>query len=375
MASGKIRVLHVNVEGKVNNSYNLMIGYDIFDRISKDLTKLKLNSLSKAIITDDNLIKYGYAKKLKSTLENSEVFSFKPGEKSKTVGVCLNLINQMSKRGFGRGDSLILALGGGVVGDVAGFTAGIFNRGIPYVQIPTTTLSQSDASIGGKTGVNTVNGKNLIGVFKQPKAVYIDVKTLETLPKEEYISGLSETVKHAVIKDKKFFNYLNDNADKILKRDRKTLIHIAVENCKIKGSVVERDPEEKGYRRILNYGHTIGHAIEKSSNYRINHGNAVSLGMVVEGRLAVDLGFLPENALQLQIELLNRLKLQTKIPFNISIDGIIEAARFDKKNRKGEINCSIPSRIGEMNRFSGNYAVNVIKVRLKEVLKKSLVFN
>jgi 3-dehydroquinate synthase len=363
--------MNINLLREINESYDLIFGKNMFEFIGQDLKEMKLGS-KYAIITDSNIIGL-YANRLKKELEasgiKSDIFCFRAGEKRKNLGTCEQIIEKMSNMKYGR-DSAIIALGGGVVGDISGFIAAIFNRGVPYIQIPTTILAQADSSIGGKTGVDTRHGKNLVGAFKQPSRVYLDVSTLETLPEREVKSGLAETIKHSVIQDSEFFNYLDDNMDKLLEKNTSSLLYIAKNNCKIKGKVVEQDPHEKGFRRILNYGHTVGHAVEKISNYKLSHGESIAIGMMAAGRIAVKLGYFKEYSLKSQEQLLIKAGLPTKIPDEISDEEIIEVTSIDKKAKEGVANYCLPLEIGKMHEFNHEYVTfvnnTVVKASLKE---------
>ncbi len=356
--------LRINLERKIDESYGIIIGSNLFPRIAQDLKQLRLGS-KHAIVTDSN-VRDLYADPLLKELRQAglecTLFSFQAGEESKKREVSDEVIDRMHSEQYGR-DTCVIALGGGVVGDLAGYVAATYNRGVPVVQIPTTTISQADSSVGGKVGVDTPHGKNLVGAFKQPKAVYIDVDTLKTLPKEHFVSGLAESIKHGIIYDAEYFNWLDENAKAILAKDPECLVHLAFMNCKIKGSVVEKDPNEKGLRRILNYGHTIGHALEKVSNYTLMHGNAVAIGMMVAGRIAVDKGLLDSKELERQRKLLEVFTLPVIIPDTYgaedNAEDIIAATHSDKKAAGGKVRYCLPSRIGAMHEFDGAYATPV----------------
>ena len=358
-STGK-NILRINLKREVDNSYNLIFNIS-FREIAKDLKK-KGFCKKLAVITDTNVGPL-YSKSLKSALKKQEfdakVFMFKAGEKNKTWETCGAILNQMAKQKFGK-DSCIIALGGGVVGDVAAFIASVTRRGTPCIQIPTTNLAMVDSSIGGKTGVDLKAGKNLAGTICQPAAVYFNFDILNNLGNMTYSSGLAETVKYGVIYDKKLFNYLGKNTNKILKKERKALIKITKDSCWIKGVVIEKDPYETGLRMILNYGHTAGHAIEKLSNYSLQHGEAISIGMMVAGRIAIALktGFTKKD-LERQESLLKKLNLPTKVPKNISTKRIIEATSIDKKAKGGKARYCLPKTIGKMKKFSGLYVTPV----------------
>ena len=350
-------VMTIALKGEPAKSCDIRFGEGLFPEISEDVKKL-YNGRRYAIITDSN-VRPLYGEMLREEIgRDAEVFSFEAGEKSKNIYTCDDIIGDMTKSKYGR-DTLILALGGGVVGDMAGFIAAIFNRGVPYIQIPTTLLAQADSSVGGKTAVDTKHGKNLIGAFKQPEKVYIDISTIKTLSDRDYKNGLAETIKHGIIQDDKYFEYLKNNLSDILNRDPESLLTIAKRNCEIKGNVVEKDPNEKGLRRILNYGHTIGHAIEKLSNYELSHGEAVSIGMMAAGRISNKLGYFSDSELKRQEELIRNAGLPIAIPRKIHDEDIIEATTLDKKAKGGRARYVLPISIGTMNEFGGAYATYV----------------
>ena len=371
--------MRVSLKREIDDSYDLVFGINLFPQIAQDLKKSPIGS-KYAIITDSN-VRPLYAESLEDALRTEGIpahtFSFEAGEQHKTIDSCMKMMGEMSRMKYGR-DSAILALGGGVVGDVAGFMAAIFNRGVPYIQIPTTVLAQADSSIGGKTAVDTDYGKNLVGVFKQPVRVYIDVETLRTLTDREYRSGLAETVKHGIIRDEAFFRYLQENSGLILEQSADSSLYIARNNCRIKGDVFEVDPDEKGLRKILNYGHTTGHAIEKLSvdsfesgkntNYLL-HGEAVAIGMMVAGRIAIALGYFSQSDLRQQEQSLKIFGLPVVVPNEMPNESIIEITSRDKKVRDGKAQYVLPVSIGKMNEFNGAYATYVTNDIVMEALQ------
>ena len=293
------------------------------------------------VITDDIVSKL-YARKFQARLSrvaNTHVVEFPHGEKSKSLESASKVASKLSKLGADR-KSVVVALGGGVVGDLSGFVASIFKRGVRFVQVPTTLLAQVDSSIGGKTGVDTDWGKNQLGTFYQPSAVIIDPTTLDTLPQKELINGLAEIVKSAIISDRKMFEVL-ERTDLHAVQNLKQFIS---NTCKIKARVVEKDENENNLRSILNYGHTVGHAIEASANFNMSHGEAVILGMSAEGWIAQELGIFKEY--ERQEELLNRIRPPTST--RLDSKKILAFARLDKKNVRGAIRMSLPERIGKM---------------------------
>jgi len=370
MGSAK-EVMRVSMKKEVDESYNIIFGNGLFDKIASDL-KAKPIGAKYAIITDNNVVEL--AKSLSENLKKeglkSDVFVLKAGEENKTMDSCMKVMNEMSAKEYVR-DSAVIAVGGGVVGDMAGFIAAIFNRGIPYVQVPTTFLAQVDASIGGKTGVDTDYGKNLIGVIKQPYCVYVDIGLLKTLPDKHIKNGLAETIKHAVICDAGFFKYLGENVDKVLSKDTRILMEVVKKNCEIKASVIEKDAHESGIRKILNYGHTIGHAIEKVSDFKVSHGEGVAIGMMVAGRIAVELGGFSEGDLALQEELLIKAGLPVCVPADLKVDDIIEATLHDKKARNGKAMYVLPLSIGKVNSFNGDWASYVNEKVVRKAVGES----
>ena len=290
-----MKKIDVKLIKTVDNSYPILIEQYIFSQIPEFL-KNKYKSEKILIVSDSNVTPL-YAETLYHTLKkssfNTYLFSIPAGERYKNLNTKTDIENYMFENNFTR-DSLIIALGGGVVGDISGFVAATFNRGIPYIQIPTTIVAQVDSSIGGKTAIDVPHGKNLIGAFYQPTMVIIDPEVLKTLPENEYISGMAEVIKHAIIYDVNLFKILKENLTHIKQRNLPILSEIIARNCEIKKSVVEQDEKEMNLRKILNFGHTIGHAIEKLLNYQSLHGECVALGMIAESQISSKMGYLPE---------------------------------------------------------------------------------
>lgn len=356
--------IRIGLKRAIDDSYEIIFGKRLFPKVAEDLKKLRLGARY-AVITDSNVHKL-YANKLNMALNaeglNSDVFHFKAGEESKTVQTCIEIVLRMQDNNYSR-DCAIIALGGGVTGDLAGFAASIFNRGVPYVQVPTTLLAMSDSSIGGKTAVDTEYGKNLIGSFWQPAKVYIDITTLDTLPGREFASGLAEIIKHGVIQDYELFSYLEKNMLHINGKSHGSLLKIVKASCTVKSSIVEKDPEEKGLRRVLNFGHTVGHAVEmlsiKKGDNHLLHGEAISIGMAVEAVIAAKMGiFRLSDALRLK-KLLMKAGLPTIIPKYMKPEEIVRLTSFDKKSKAGKARYSLPCRVGMMKDFRGEYATEV----------------
>ena len=278
---------------------------------------------------------------------DGESLIFEPGEKSKTRESWADLTDQLTERGFGR-DAGLIALGGGVTGDLGGFVAATYMRGLPYLQVPTTALAMLDASVGGKTGVDTPGGKNLVGAFHPPAGVVADPRTLKTLPEREYRGGLAEAVKHGMIADETYLAWIESNVDAIGKRDPGALVHLVRRSVEIKAQVVSDDERESGRRAILNAGHTIAHALEQSSGYLIPHGEAVALGLVAESYLAETLGVGLPGLSRRVAALLTRLGLPIRLPATIPPSRLLDSMTRDKKNKRGEIHFSLVGHAGEM---------------------------
>lgn len=272
------------------------------------------------------------------------------GEEYKTLDWANHIYTALLTNGFDRKCALV-ALGGGVIGDLTGFAAATFMRGISFIQVPTTLLAMVDSSVGGKTGVNHSMGKNMIGAFYQPKKVCIDLSTLLTLPKQEFISGMAEVVKYGVIRDPELFEYLEKNRDNILDLETGAVGHIVTRSCQIKADVVGQDETEQGVRAILNYGHTIGHAIETAENYTRRHGEAVAIGMVCAARLSFRLGLCDKSVPDRIEQMLKAYGLPTD--FSILArkpltEELLETIKIDKKAEGGKVRFILPTRIGEV---------------------------
>lgn len=309
---------------------------------------LSKNSLGQkyAIITDKKVHKLYAAtlqKALKKAKIQSEIFNFSAGEKHKTLQTIETLAEAMLAKNFDRHDAII-ALGGGVPGDLAGFLASIYLRGIPFIQIPTTLLAMVDSAVGGKTGVDLNAGKNLLGTFNQPKAVFIDPNYLKTLPKNQLRSGLAEVIKYGVIKDKALFKYLERHLDKIFNLEPKALIHIIEKSLKIKTAVVRKDEKESHHRMILNYGHTFGHALEKISNYTLLHGYAIAIGMILANQIALEHKLLSTK----DAERIKNLIKQAGLPLTTMHKIQPKDLKNDKKRRGDQIKFILPTKIGRV---------------------------
>jgi 3-dehydroquinate synthase len=283
--------------------------------------------------------------------------TFPAGERSKTREQWLGLSDQLLALGLGR-QTAIVAVGGGVVGDLAGFVAATYLRGVPYAQVPTTLLAMLDASVGGKVGVDTPLGKNLIGAFHPPAVVVVDPLTLLSLPDRVYRSGLSEAVKHGIIADGEYFDWIEANARKLVARDLAALTHLVRRSVEIKAVVVGEDEREGGRRAILNAGHTVAHGLEQESNYRLPHGEAVGLGLVAECRIAERMGLAPPALGDRVLAVLKALGLPTRLG-GVQVARVLEAMQHDKKNRDGQIRLALPTALGSMHTDAGRWTVPV----------------
>jgi 3-dehydroquinate synthase len=305
-----------------------------------------------AIIADDE-VGPRYAHRLVASFgsANTGVITIPAGETQKTRETWARVTDTLFADGFAR-DSVIVALGGGVVGDLAGFVAATFMRGVPHVQVPTTLLAMVDASVGGKTGVDTPAGKNLVGAFHPPAAVLTDPETLTTLPLEHLRAGLAEVLKHGVIADESYFTRVVDELPRILERRGDewldAIAAIVVRSIEIKADVVTRDERESGLRKTLNFGHTLGHAIERCGNYRVLHGEAVAAGMVLECDLAERTGVAERGTLERVRTAVGAAGLPTRRPPAMEPAQLLAATRSDKKSRAGVVEYALPRRVGAM---------------------------
>jgi 3-dehydroquinate synthase len=269
------------------------------------------------------------------------------GEQAKTMKWLAKILDALVTQRVERQD-VILALGGGVTGDVAGFAASTYLRGIPFIQVPTTLVAQVDSSVGGKTGVNHPQGKNLIGAFYQPRMVVIDPGVLKTLPPRQWIAGLAEVIKYGMIADKPFFEFLEQHVEGLRNQSDDVMPHVLRRCCEIKAEVVEGDERESGRRKLLNYGHTVGHALEALGHYKKwIHGEAVGLGMVQEASIAQYLGMCSKDVIERQDDLIKRVGLPSRMPKMKFLD-LWQAMQHDKKVIKGDVHCVLPKRIGDV---------------------------
>ena len=357
----------VPLEKIIDDSYDIEIGVDLFEKLIEDLEQGIFPKASRyAIITDSNVYDF-YVKDFSEKIKKKQsvpvyTYKFPAGEGSKTRETKICLEDKMLTNGFGR-DSAIIAIGGGVVSDLAGFLAGTFGRGIPFINYATTLLAAADASIGGKTAVDTPVATNLIGLFNQPKKVYIDLATWKTLPSREVSAGLAETIKHACLGDEQFFIYLEKNIDRVVNEKGELILNyevieqIAHKNCQIKYRVVSEDEKETNLRQILNLGHTLGRAIETLCEYRYLHGECVSIGLAYQAFMGMRRDLVTKQQFERIVALLKKAHLPTAIPQELSNQEIIEKMYTDKKVRRGSIYFVLQKGIGTMYSDSGVYGI------------------
>ena len=332
-----------------NRSYRIKIAHSLLPTLGGECAHAGLGERC-AIITDRNCGKLFAKAAFDSLIRagfSAVLVTIPAGERAKTLRTALNCYNQLAAHRVER-KSFIVALGGGVAGDLAGFVAATYLRGIPFVQVPTTLLAQVDSAVGGKTGVNLRAGKNLVGAYHQPRVVLCDLDALKTLPEREFRGGLAEVIKYGVIFDAKLFARLERDMPKILRRDASVLEPVIARCCQIKAEVVSQDETESGLRTILNFGHTIGHGIENSAGYgKLLHGEAISIGQVAAAKLSEKLLRLPQQHVQRIENLFQRAGLPTQIKMNsMRRKRLFEAMRRDKKVRGGEIKFVLARKIG-----------------------------
>ena len=348
-------------------SYDIVSGSGTLAGLS-DFLRERCSAQHAVLITDSNVDEL-YADALGDALVEHDwevhVLIVEPGEASKSVDIAGDLWNTMLEEGADR-ESIVVAVGGGVVGDLAGWVAASFARGVPFFQVPTTLLAQVDSSVGGKVGVNLPEAKNMVGAFWQPHGVLVDVDVLDSLPEREYRAGLAEVVKYGVILDADFFAYLEANADEINDRDAATLTTVIERCCRLKADVVEEDEREtSGRRAVLNYGHTFAHAFEAAGEYgELLHGEAVAAGMRCAAALAARLGKVDAAFVERQEQLLESLELKLDVPA-YDAEELVQLMYHDKKVSGGELRFVLPTRLGHVELVGGVSDEDVITV-LKE---------
>ena len=357
-----------------NNKYLILIGSGLINKLS---LLLKYNSINfnKCLVVIDKNVPKKYTKIILKSLNNKQkiIHLFHASEKNKNQKSVDEILKKLLNNNFNRNDCLI-SVGGGITGDVSGFVSSIFKRGIKFINIPTTLLAQVDSSIGGKTGINSSHGKNLIGSFYQPNLVISDMNFLKTLPKRELTCGYGEIFKHSLISDRKFFTYLDKNGSKILNLQSPFIEKAIFKSCKIKKKIIELDERENNLRKILNFGHTFAHAFEATLNYskKLNHGEAVILGIFSASKFSLKNNLLSKNEFKLITDHLNKLKLPNNISDFFSIKKLNKIIYFmlrDKKNNSSKINLVLLNKIG-----NPSFNLNFNNEKLRNFIKKELIY-
>ncbi len=355
------RTVHVPVHETRDASYDVIAGCGALDDLPALLAG-RCPAHAYAVIADHRVAEL-HGTRLMERLTGAgltaTLFTFASGEWNKSRETWSELTDALLKARIGR-DGAIVAFGGGVAGDLAGFVAATYLRGIPCVQVPTTLLAMIDSAIGGKTGVDVPAGKNLVGAFHQPNFVLADVALLATLPRVQLAAGAAEAVKHGIIADAGYAAALCQDAGKILGKDLDALERAVARSVAIKASVVSRDEKEAGLRQVLNFGHTIGHAVETLAGYELLHGEAIAIGMAAEARLAESLGIAEAGVADRVREALECYALPLAIPESLAADRLVEVMQSDKKVRGGQVRCALPQRIGVMAQSAdGEWTVDV----------------
>lgn len=336
-------------------SYDIVIDAGILPSIGRRL--LALGPATHVVVIADEHVVDPHAnaaiESLRESIARVDLLTVPPGENSKSPATLARLWREMATLKADR-KSIVVAIGGGVIGDLAGFVAASFNRGLRFYQVPTTLLAHVDSSVGGKVGINLPEGKNLVGAFWQPTGVLIDIETLHTLPEREYHSGLAEVVKYGVIMDAEFFQWLEQAADDLVEREPSAVRKCVAHCCRLKADVVRQDErEETGLRAILNYGHTFAHAFETMGDYgQWLHGEAVSLGMSCAARLAAQLGRVTPDWIERQDRLLGRMRLPTRM-MAVDCEAAIDVMATDKKVEHGKLRFVLPTRLGHVELVGG----------------------
>ena len=367
-------VFNVELKKVVDDTYEIEIGYELANKLVNDIQKGLAGKIRKfAVITDTNVQEL-YAKPVCEKLIRAgygvDLFVFPAGEKSKTRETKAKIEDAMLEKGYRR-DCCIIAIGGGVVTDLAGFIAGTYGRGVPFINYATTLLAAADASVGGKTAVDTPLATNLIGLFYQPKKVYIDIAAWETLPQREMRSGMAETIKHACLANEDMFEFLEENMEDIMTFNPFACEYIAEHNCQIKYNVVMKDERETGLREILNLGHTVGRAIETVSDYRLLHGEAVAIGLVAQAKLSKALGYMTDEECNRVIALLEKAKLPVSIPEYIDKEELVKKLYTDKKVRDGKLRFVLQKGIGDVVEFTDG----VFAKPIEEEVAREIIMN
>ncbi len=358
-----MRTLNVDLGAR---SYPIYIGENLLS--TNKFLRNHINDKKIVIVTNETVAPL-YLEKLANILNPIKPLKIilPDGEQYKTLETIESIFTKLLENRCAR-DTTVIALGGGVVGDITGFAAACYQRGIDFIQVPTTLLSQVDSSVGGKTGVNHPLGKNMIGAFYQPKCVLADISTLHTLPERELSAGLAEVIKYGLIADKKFFDWLKNNISALLKLDSEAISYAVETSCQCKADIVASDEQEKsGRRALLNLGHTFGHAIETGMGYGVwLHGEAVGCGMVLAAKFSQRLGWITEDTVEEIIQLVSAAKLPTQLPKELSANKILELMSIDKKVKDGKLYLVLLNNIGDAT-LTCDYDHNLLNSMLKDL--------
>ena len=360
------RCINVKYEGKP--LYDIVIERS-FERLSEEFNKLGVTGRKLCIVSDSNVARLyadEVARELEKTGNKVFVYVFQAGEENKNLNTVEDVYEFLIKNHFDRKDMLV-ALGGGVVGDLTGFTAATYLRGIDFIQVPTSLLAQVDSSIGGKTGVDFRAYKNMVGAFHQPRLVYMNISVLKSLSTRLFNSGFGEIIKHGFIKDASYYNWLRENVDNIKALDLESLEYMIYVSCNIKREVVEKDPKEKGDRALLNFGHTLGHAIEKLMNFTLYHGECVTLGMIAALRISVNRGYISEKEYDDAIDMFRLYEFPTSVK-ELTADDIVKVSKSDKKMDAGKIKFILLNSVGNAY-IDYEVSDDEMKTALKDVLQ------
>jgi 3-dehydroquinate synthase len=361
--------IRVSLPEAPNTGYEILVGSGLFSSLAGILSKF-CAAPRYAVVTDDRVAEL-YAVRLSRMLHlagsRADVFAFASGEERKTRETWTLVSDAMLEAGIGR-DAALIAFGGGVPGDLGGFVAATYMRGLPLVQVPTSLLAMIDASVGGKTGVDVPAGKNLVGAFHQPACVIIDPDLLQTLPEAHLRAGLAEAVKHGAIADPEYLDWIEASTQELLAGDPEALCRLIVRSLEIKSEIVARDEKESGPRKLLNFGHTLGHAVESLSGYALLHGEAVSIGMVEEARLGERVGVTAPGTSARLRKVLAKLGLPTSLPIDYRAEDVLEWTRTDKKSRNGRVQYALIEGIGTPAVRDGRWGCPVADETVVEVL-------
>lgn len=362
----------VELKKVVDDSYDVQIGQGLIPALIKDIKNGLAGGIKKFAVITDSTVEPLYGMPVLDALKEAgyaaDLFVFPAGEKSKVRATKEMLEDAMLAKEYRR-DCCVIAVGGGVVTDLAGFLAGTFGRGVPFINYATTLLSAADASIGGKTAVDTDLATNLIGLIYQPLKVYVDIDTWKTLPQKQMVNGLAETVKHACLADRELFRYLEEHSEEILACDAAACTYISERNCAVKYKVVMQDEKEKNLREILNLGHTVGRAIETVSEYQLLHGEAVAIGMAAQVLLGCECGYLSREECDRVLALMEKIGLPVAIPEDIDKERLIRKLYTDKKVRDGKLRFVFQKGIGSVMTFGEEvYAREVPEDEIRSII-------